>query len=70
MVLIKVGEGEEGWGDISRNFKSQARLLKNKMGALPQANKDWKARILGEPQKHPYLFTTLWSSLAENLSFH
>lgn len=57
---------------VGKNISSSedwARLLKNKMGGLPQASQGWEFRILGEPQEHPYLTPPLHSSLAKNLPF-
>lgn len=52
--------------NISRSSKSWARLLKNKVGALPQASRSWEARLFGKLQEHPYLPPPLSSSFVEN----
>lgn len=45
MVLIKVGGGEKGHGgEYFKELQVRARFLKNKMGALPQASRNWEAR--------------------------
>lgn len=36
-------------GENIASSRALVRLLKNKMGDLPQAGRGWEARILGEP---------------------